>query len=314
MAITRAIGLYFAVLGAALGFFTLRLRELSLGDAPFALWLPFVRPLLSAAFEASLLVGVPSAWLLLFFELRRRSPRPRSGPILAAAALALVTFSAGGALVTDVGSRAPGQLAQELIDRARDACDTSPDRSVAVPLVRVSWVCPAGGPWVLSGKAAELGGAVFTATALRVSEDLRRFELENLELRLPPRAGRIGARVVAANAKIIGLPPWGRPRNFPLSARLVASLLGVIAVVLACLKVLSKQDRPGLAVFLGGLGGISMFAVQQVLDRQHAGVLGYFLGVPAGVSVVAVLWLLMWGQSLVRQRVRRARGSPGPPS
>jgi hypothetical protein len=303
--VARALGLYVAALGAALLFSTLRLWDLALGNAPFALWLPFARPLLSAAFEASLLLGVPLAWLLAFCQVDRIRPRARA---LALLGCVLVCFSAGGAILTDVGFRAPGRLAQELIETGRSSCASALGRRVDVPLANVAWACPPGSPMIVTGKPPELGGAVFTATALKVSEDLRQLELANLELEVAPKGGRIGARIAVGKAKIVGFPPWGRPRHVPLPLRLAASLLGALATVGACILVSRGNRGSMLPVLLAAVGGIVLLAVQQALDRYQVGALGYLFAAPAGAVMVGVVALVVRGVGRALARLR-----PHPP-
>jgi hypothetical protein len=208
-------------------------------------------------------------------------------------AVLLAGTSVGGALLADVGTRPPGQLAQELIETSRQTCETAPGRSIPVPLVKVAWACPPGGPTLVTGKAAELGGGSFTATSLRVSDDLRRFELADLKLELAPKGERIGARIAAGRAKIKGMPPWGRPRNVSLVTRLAASFLGASAAVGACVLAGRSTRWPSLLPAFGGIAGLVLLAAQQWLDRSGAGSGAYFAVVPAGAAAVGFCAMLV---------------------
>jgi hypothetical protein len=277
------LGLYVAALGAALVFSTLRLRELALADAPFVLWLPFLRPLFSAAFEASLLLGVPIAWLAAWRAAgAERNIRSSRRPLVLLA-FGLTFVSAGGAVFTDVGSAAPGLLAQELIDTGRASCESSPVRRVGVPLVAVAWACPLGAQPMVSGQSPGLGDARFRASSLRVTPDLRQIELRNVALELPAKKGRIAARISATRARVAGLPPWGRPRHVSLGFRLFTAFLGgLVAVLVIVLTLGGSAARAGAGLPIAALSGVALLFAEQALDRSGARPLSYWALAPLG--------------------------------
>lgn len=311
----RAIALYATALAVALLVAAWRLRDLA-GDAPFALWLPFSKPLFSAAFEASLVLGVPLAWLAAWSALpppRGVLERPLFTRPLLALGLALATLSAGGAALTDITSQAPGKLAQTLIDTGRSACDSEATRRVIVPIVRVVWECPPTADATLTGDAPALGGASFRARSLHVSPDLRQLELADATVQLPRKPGRIEARVRAGVARIRGLPPWGRPRHVSLPLRLAASLLGALATTAACAWLLRATPRAILAVPLAAAGGIGLLIAQHTLDRLATGTAAYFLLAPLGALTACAIVLLVHATRRAVQRLRALRQPAQPP-
>ena len=115
---------------------------------------------------------------------------------------------------------APGRIVDALLAEGRAACaatDREGRRRTRVPFVSATWLCaPERGAPRLVGRAP-IGGVVFTASDARVSDDLRRIDLDDARLALPasregerrhvPRARRhadaprpraVGAGVVAA--------------------------------------------------------------------------------------------------------------------
>src|SRR5690349_17680371 len=132
LAVWRPLAVYLAILAGVVAVSAQRLTALSLSAAPPALWGPFVRPLASAAFEMALLVAVPAAALAA-----RASGSSRRATLLVTAFLLALSVSLAVGL--DPGSVAPGRTAQQLLETARDACPSSPERRVQVPLVGLTW-------------------------------------------------------------------------------------------------------------------------------------------------------------------------------
>lgn len=283
----------------------LRLRELSLGGAPFALWLPFVKPLLSKAFELSLLVSVPAACVGAWCVADRLR---QSAPALVAFSAALFGLSLAGAIGFDLGTRSAGTLAQELIETGRDTCERSRDRKVHVPIVSVAWACPPGASATVSGKAPTLPYITFSGTALRVSPDLRELQLENarLDMSKPPARELPGVRALMQRARIRGLPPWGRPATVSMAVRLAASLLGAAStLVLGVFLVRFLRGGFWIGASVGFAGGAVGALAQAALDRGSAHAHAYWWASAAGPFTL----LLGFAFVFATKRVRVARST-----
>lgn len=290
--LVRAFALYVGAFAAALAVSTLRLRDLALGSAPLTLWLPFIRPLFSAAFEAALLLGMPVAWLSAWTHTgAARTLGPYTKRLLLFGLL-LSAVSASGAVLTDVGSRSPGLLAQQLIEAARATCELSETRNVEVPLVAVAWACPLGGKPVVSGKAPGLG-VNFRAQSLEVSQDLRKVELTGVALELPKGAGKLNARIAAERARIRGLAPWGRPRHMSLGARLLFAAFGAFVTVAVAVRSFGGRREARFALPVGALCGVLLIATRALLDRWEAAAIVYAaLGPVAALTVFGLALVL----------------------
>lgn len=289
----RSAGLYALALALAIALAVWRVGALA-SNAPLALWLPFVRPLLSAAFELSLLLGVPAAavysWARLGVAAARRELR------WMAPGLTLAGVSIAGAVLTDIGTQAPGKLVQELIDAGEASCANSVAQRVDVPLVSLQWSCSTGAAPTVSGKAPSFGAATFQAKALRVSADLRSLDLSDAHVEVPPTKSRLGARVSARRARLKGLPSWGRPRHVSLELRLAFFSLAVLTVIAVSVRATrALRLRRELAVWGAGCAGALLLFAQQSLDRLGSGAAAYLwlmplgaIGALAGLALVRV--------------------------
>lgn len=284
MAVWRALAVYLAIVAALVAISAQRLTTLAL---PRALWVPFLRPLASAAFEMALLVAVPAAVLAA-----RGSRRSLRFTLLLGAALAAATAMAAAAL--DPVVLAPGQIAQQLIDSGRESCASSPGRRVEVPIVGLIWSCPPAGAVRVSGRLPSLPKAQYSAASVQVSADLREVELTGFELTLPATRERPGLRASVNRGRIRGLPPWGRPAGRAIAKRLLGSLLACLATVSAALLLLPRlRLGPFGAATWAALGGLFPLLAERKLDRLGNSSLSYWLASASGAIGVALLAILL---------------------
>lgn len=301
VAIRRLLGVYGLILLGTLLVSAWRLNELTLGSAARAAWLPFLRPLLAAGFEVSLLLALPPA--LLTARTAGLSQR--------ACAISFVFLAAVGALGAarlDPGSRAPGQLAEQLVQQAREACGESVDRRAQVPLMGLTWSCPRGEAAHLEGRAPIGKRAEFRATSVQLAPDLRSFSVTDLELRLGASLKRGEIRVSAQRARIRGLSPWGRPADVPLTRRLLRAALAALATSLAGLWAVERgRWRGALAGAAGLLAGVGTYLTQRSLDRLDASSAAYFSLALVGPAVIGLVALLAYaiGRFSARSTVAR---------
>lgn len=286
MAIFRLIATYTLVLLAALSVSAWRLNELTLGSAARGAWLPFLRPLIGAGFEVSLLLALPPALLVA-----RASGLSRFASAIAFVVLAAI--GVGGAVRFDPGALAPGQLADALLRQARESCEHTPERKADVPLLGMSWACTSGRPR-LHGRAPMGKRADFSAEDIRLASDLRTISLDDLELRLGATLKRGEIRIRAGRATIRGLSPWGRPADVPLPRRLLRALLAALLTCAAGVFAVDRLGWQGRTVLLVSLlAGIAEFLAQRRLDRLDSGSAAYFALTLTGPLVIGLAALLL---------------------
>jgi hypothetical protein len=278
--------------------------QFSAANAPLGLLWPFARPLAAAAVETAFLLGIPvGLGAAAFHHLSRADGAPwlRVGTVFGRSALPVIiglsVVSVGVALTVDPGTSHPGELAGELVEQARRGC-SSPDapKEIEVPLVKVRWQCSGGLPRVV-GTAPIGRAASFSASEIRLNEDLTRIQLRDLRLEAgaTPRL-----RVQAGAATIAGLHPWGRPQKMPPLAR--GGLLGVctlLAALLVALVVLGFGVRSRVEPWLtGSLVAAALWGTLQVLDRGGYGYPAYALLPVAALLAAGSACLL--GRAVVR--------------
>lgn len=283
MVLGRSLGVYLAVVCIAALVSAARLRDMALDDVPFALWLPFARPLAATVFEVTLLVAVPACVLGSWCA---------GAPLRTALGIfaLLSALSVGAVLTFDPGKEvAPGLLAQELLDAARATCPLTPARRVRVPLVGVEWTCATTAAALVAGPSPLGGGSRFEATAIQVSPDLRELSLSDLRLRLPARGAAPPLRLAVRHASIRGLAPWGRSRSVPLLARLSSNAFALVVTVATGILLL-RPLRWGFVfgVTAGLAAGLTHVGVLYWLDRIHAQGSSYWLAAASGPTVLCL--------------------------
>jgi hypothetical protein len=268
------------------------------------------RGVLGVSLETALFVAPPIAWALATARLVERGEARALfasgvGParIVAStwpAALAVALASALAAASWGREASAPGRLVRDLLGEARAACSAAAaPAAVDVPLVGLAWVCLPGEAPRLVGAApfvASHGGAepaVFSATALEISDDLRGLEARGLTLALPSGGSDPGAgpRIHVGEATIHGVTPIGRASNLGVVGR--ALLLGASAVTMAAFAAASTlrgaiQSRVR-ALALGVAGPAAALLTFSSLERAPTAPLLYAAAPLAGILAIAAL-------------------------
>jgi hypothetical protein len=278
---------------------------------PWATLAPFARSLLAVAVEAAVLTGWPVGWALAAARLVERgeagvlaslgeAPSQTVTRLLPQAAVWVVILGfTSMALGRDAA--APGRIVRALIDEGRAACTQSHKwpATHAVPFVAATWLCWPGaeGPRLVG--RAPLGGVVFTSTGARVSDDLRRIDLDDARLALPTEKGEGGLtlRVHVSTLSLRGLAPWAQASSIPPALRaVVMTLSGVFAAsaaVLALLKLPRRRVGSVVAVAIGVSGPLAALAALRGLELRvpeaasGAWLLAFVLVPIAAVAAVA---------------------------
>jgi hypothetical protein len=286
--------------------------------------MPFARAVASVALEAAVLVGWPIGVALATFAFAERGEarvlallgeRP-SRTALRLAPLA-IGFAAALAVVSLAGGRdasEPGHVVAELLAQGRASCAGA--RSVDVPIVRVTWLCPergdvgggpgaprlVGDPSFASGARARDGSrALYSARAIDVSADARVVTLDDAWLALGA-----GVRVHVGHA-VFRLPPFTRASALPPAGRAaLLALAGAASSLFAAWGVLYLAARRETAwrlhaLALGGAGPVAALTLLHALERADAQPLLY-LALPAvAIALPAALAALFASHPLARR-------------
>jgi hypothetical protein len=285
---------------------------------PLSLIWPFARPLLAAGLELAFLVSLPIALGTVMSTRAARSATDSSWRATAWATALLVLglggLSFGISSCLDGRGSSPGQLATELVASARESCtESAPPAEVTVPLLGFAWVCTTGSEPRLRGRAPIGKSATFAASAIELTEDLKRIALDGFTLAFP-LAG-LQVQVHAKHATLSGLPPWGRSRRIPLGVRvfLFALSAALAAYGVGRLAALRPWLPAWAGASLGAAASCCLWWAMAWLERQEPHVAAYFV-LPAaallGAGLVAVSLFLV--QRLRIYRGRRT-GTPAEP-
>jgi len=278
---------------------------------PWAVLAPFARSLAAIAVEAAILTGWPVGWALAAARLVERgeagvlasvgeAPTQTVSRLLPQAALFVAVLGITSA-VLGRDAAAPGRIVRALIDEGRAACVQESARSApathAVPFVAATWICVPGAPRLVG--RAPIGGVVFTATGARVSDDLRRIDLDDARLAVGASTkgeGSLTFRVKVGTLTLRGLAPWAQASSVPPLLRAVvvtaSGLLAASAAVLALLKLRRRRIGSDAAVAIGASGPLAALGTLRGLELRipevaSGGWLLAFVLVPM-VAVVAV--------------------------
>jgi hypothetical protein len=283
-ALRRALVAIGLVLVAALAGAAVRLLPWVLDPTiPWATLGPFARSLASLAVEASILVGWPVGWALAAQRLVDRGEArvlaslgeapPRTALRLLPQAALLGAALAVSSVALGREAAAPGRIVNGLLREGRAACTTATDESPAtyrVPFVSATWLC-AGSPRLVG--RAPIGGVVYTASNARVTDDLRRIDLDDARLVLGD-ASKLTVHVKVSSLSLRGLAPWSRASALhpAYRAALVTSsaLLSSAAAVLALLYLESRTRRLNAvaAAALGAAGPLAALATLRGLELR----------------------------------------------
>ena len=147
---------------------------------------------------------------------------------------------------------------------------------------------------------APIGGVVFTATSARVSDDLRRIELDDARLALPGGGkgeGSLTFRLHVGTLTLRGLAPWAQASSVPPALRaVIVTLSGVVAAnaaVFALLKLRRRRVGSVAAVAIGASGPLAALGALRGLELRVPEVAsGAWLSAFALVPLVAVAAVL----------------------
>ncbi len=264
---------------------------------------PFAKSLFAVGSEAAVLTGWPVGWAVAVARFVDRgearvlaSLGESPGKTLArlapqAGLLAAVLGTCSLAFGRDAAS--PGRVVDKLLAEGRIAClNARTAETQSVPFVSATWLC-VGGQARLAGKAPVGEGIFFTAARARVSDDLRRIELEDARLvRLTRTESTPSPAAVAGSAKaepstsaqpataaalrlhvdalaLRGLPPWARASALaPVVRAVVVTISALCAGCATVLALLRARRRFGLAsaVTIGASGPLAALLVLRTLE------------------------------------------------
>jgi len=260
---------------------------------------PFAKSLLAVAFEAALMTGWPVGWALATQRLVERGearvlaslgePPARTIARLVPQALVLGTALVLSSVALGRDAVAPGRVVNELLEQGRAAC--VPGAAHGVPFVSVTWLCsPTGERPRLAGRAP-IGAVVFTAEDARVSDDLRRIELDKARLALPASTTRV--RVSVDTLVLRGFSPWARASSLPPAFR--AGIVTASALLAACIAsaaiLRARRRRIGgvFAAAIGAAGPLAALATLRALELRVPETPGLWLLLFLAVPVTAAL-------------------------
>ncbi|MBX3190990.1 MAG: hypothetical protein KF819_28600 [Labilithrix sp.] len=276
---------------------------------PWATLWPFTKSLASVAIEAAILTGWPVGWALAAARLVERGearvlasigePPLRTVARLGPQAALFVVMLAATSVALGRDAAAPGRIVGALLAEGRAACARAPARDEsapathAVPFVAATWLCTSSPRLV--GRSP-LGGVVFTASDARVSDDLRRIDLDDARMTLPGGGGGGQvARIHVTTMTLRGLAPWAQASSIPPSVRaLVVTTSGLVAsaaTVLALLKLRRRRIGSIVAVAIGAAGPLAALGALRAIELRApdgAAAAGAWLFVLVLVPIAAI--------------------------
>ena len=260
---------------------------------------PFAKSLLWVAFEGALMTGWPVGWALAAQRLVERGEARVLASLGEPPARTVARLLPHGALFAAVlvvssiamgrEAAAPGRVVNMLLAEGRASCGETPSTK-GIPFVAATWLCGGSPEPRLVGRAP-LGGIVFTAENARVSDDLRRIELQGARLALP---GPVDVRVRVDALVLRGMAPWARASSLPplLRAALVTlSALGAGCLAAgAILRVRRRRASGVAAAAIGAAGPLAALVLLRALElRVPETASGAWLFLFALVPVAAVV-------------------------
>jgi hypothetical protein len=281
-AVVAVLGATGLILAAALVGATIRLLPWALD--PSISWTtlaPFAKSLLAVAFEAALMTGWPVGWALATQRLVERGEARvlaslGESPLRTIARLLPqgLVFAAVLVLSSVVLGReaaAPGRVVNALLAEGRASC--APGATHGVPFVSVTWLCTKDMPRLVG--RAPIGGVVFTAENARVSDDLRRIDLDKARLALPGTEGKASPSKVRVRVDALvlrGLAPWARASSIPpvLRAAVVtgSALAAGCAAAAAILRTRRRRVGGVAAASIGAAGPLAALVALRALELR----------------------------------------------
>ncbi len=285
---------------------------------PWSLLWPFARPLLAVGLELAFLISVPIALAVAPGGTLKRPPGDKRWRATLFAVCALLMTLGGPAFGLscwlDSRGSSPGELASELVASARQSCtEQGPRAEVTVPLLGFAWECKAGRAPRLHGRAPLGKQATFEASAIELSDDLKRIALNGFTLALPLSTLQVKVQVHARQATLRGLPPWGRSRKIPIALRafLFAVSAGLSALAVGRLAISSSWLPGWAATLLGVCVSGCLYLAAAWLERREPHGATYLILPAAGLLSAGVLGVLLWvaGRVGLANRAAPASGS-----
>jgi hypothetical protein len=293
----RAVWLFaVALLPAALGvglFGVVRLaRQFPAASSSPSLLVPFLLPVLALALEAGALIAF-SASLLGTFRVLPSEPLSRGFLARLRALLPVTVLLAlvlGLAEALPRGTERPGAFANDLVESAKQSCDSS--GSVPVPLLGLTVRCDRGQR--IEGPMPGVPAVKLAMQTLVFSDDLRRVQITGLDL---TASRSLTVRLKAGSARIEGLAPWTRSaRLTPLVRCAILTGLGLGLALVAALGFRPAPPPPPQRAWLrvlrfavGGLPGLGAAVVVIALDQEQSPPVAYLAAWGAGSAVLLVL-------------------------
>jgi hypothetical protein len=261
---------------------------------PWATLAPFARSLVAVAVEAAVLTGWPVGWALAAARLVERGEarvlasigeRPSQTVMrLAPQAALFVAILGFTSVALGRDAAAPGRIVGALLAEGRAACGRANDGDLArpathaVPFVAATWLCAPSGPRLVG--RAPIGGLVFSATGARVTDDLRRIELDDARLALPGSTAAKGPggdaaltfRVHVGTLTLRGLAPFAQASSIPPFVRAIivttSGLVASSAAVLVLLELRRRRVGTVAAVAIGAAGPLAALGALRGLELR----------------------------------------------
>lgn len=263
---------------------------------------PLAVATLATALEVSLLIGTPMGFAGAS-ALQRDAGEPNSADgsdgwsawfrtlLKAVVWWGTFAFVLGG--LANVRLAAPGRVANNLVEAARNACKSDPkSQDGEIPLLGSRWVCSReGSPRLVGVLHRSKADASYTARGMSVSEDLTYIEFSGFTLATPSAKGRVALRLAVSDAKVRGLLPMTRPLRLGDFGRagfiaVTACLLGAIAAWCARTTQISGRLAMAIALLIALASWLTLLSYD---DLDAVGASRYVLVPLSGVALALFL-------------------------
>lgn len=160
-----------------------------------------------------------------------------------------------------------------------------------MPLVSATWLCFDDGPPKLVGSLNPETTAPFTASSIRIDDDLETFSLEDLRLYMV-RAAPIRLHVERASVRGLTIGQRSPKLGGGNRAFLFAGTAASLAMLVGWLMLRSGASARVLALAIGLAGPLATTALLSWLERAEAEALAYLMVPPAAVVATFVTYSL----------------------